>query len=569
MPNGKTIAAAIVILGIVVGLVFLSGVAPPFLASIVGGQAPVSISQVNLTQGGTAQGQYLVNTAWDIVLNVRVPQTVSLVLNGKCASSNCASTSLSGTFNGAPVNATSQLYVTISPGQPIAWVQLSGQSGNWAQSASSSDGCPTVTSPSEPLAWCAVNAAAQGPINVFSGSDWSYRYPVTITVQKVGGGDAFTASQSIDVLSDHSVTITNPNDPSESVSLSGLGANIGAQAPPCGGGCVVSSFEANGQWYAFATGPSSIFQEFNNYWYNGQQGVSQSYSSPDPSYNSPGWQQLEVSPPPWWCIGCASGGYWYVPIAPSIYGSQSSNSQSWTVAVSNFATVPATFTTNAGQGLIPWLQSNYGFNPYLENVGSGISVNSTTLQVNLPTNVFQPTVQLLASTNLVDTVIYQQNNAQFKITGIQAPSSLANGQTGTINVTLQDTSSFQGTAAIDWTQNPNYINLQPNSQEITLQAGQSGTVTFNVLGSCPQNPGTDTVTFSAINGVDQTTSSSSVGIVLSSASTTICTGYGTSTTSTTPPPPPPPGGLRMFLWVGIGIVGAAAVGLVVYYFKRR
>ncbi len=563
MPSGRTIAAVVVILGIIVSLVFLSGVASPFLASIVGGQAPISVSTVNLTQGGTAQGQYLVGTDWDIVLDVRVPQTVSLVLNGNCASSNCASTGLSGTFNGATVNATSQLYVTITPGQPIAWVQLSGQSGNWAQNAEGYF-CNTQ----QAYQGCQTSAQAEGPINAFysgAGATWNYRYPVTITVQKVGGGDPFTTSKTIDIFSASSVTITNPNDPSESVSMSGLGASIGAEGLPSP---VVSALQVNGQWYAFGTSPSSIFQGYNNYWYGGTQGFTNQAgeSSPDPSYQSPGWQQVES----YGCnvyIGiCFSSGtlYWYNPVAPPLTSSQAASSNTYSLGSPYYLKL----TNNAGQGLIPWLQSNYGFNPYLESIGSGISVNSTTLQVNLPTNVFQPTVQMLASTNLVDTVIYQQNNAQFKITGIQAPSSLANGQTGTISVTLQDTSSFQGTATVEWTQNPEAIGIQPDSQEITLQAGQSGTVTFNVLGSCPQSTGTDEVTFSAINGADQTTSSSSVGIMMSSASTTICSGYGTSTTGTGPGVPGA-GGLPLLVWIGIGIVVVAVVGFGAYYYRTR
>ena len=571
MPSKKVVAGIVILLlGVLLGGIVLSGVSLPSL-NFVGGQGPISISQVNLTQGGTPSGKYLTGTDWDIVLDVRTPQTVSLVLNGACVSSNCASTGLTGTFNGAEVNATSQLYVTIAPGQPIAWLSLTGVSGDWAQAASSSySSCPNVVTPSNlGSGWCNVVAQSLGPMNVFTsgtGATFNYVFPVTITVTKIGGGDSFTASKTIDAFAANSVTITNPNDPNESLSMSGLGASIGAEGlPPA----EVTAMQVNNNWYVFGTTPSEIFQGYNQYWYGGQQNSPASTSSPSSNYNSPGWQELNVNPAPWWCLGCTSAGYYYTPVAPIVGGYQYSSSQQWTVAASNYATVSASFNTNYGQGLIPWLESQFSYNPYLENVGSGMSVNSTTLQINLPTNVFQPTVQLLASTTLVDTVIYQQNNAQFKITNIQAPISLANDQLGSVNVTLQNTSPFQGPATVDWAQNPSYLNIQPNSQLITLQAGQTGTVTFKILGSCPQSAGNDQVTFATINGAGQITSSKSAGIYLSSSSGGICSQY---TTSTNNGGGAGGGGGSIFPWTllaGITLIIVAVVGTGVYYWRRR
>ena len=50
---------------------------------------------------------------------------------------------------------------------------------------------------------------------------------MTITVQKVGGTNPFTQSQSIDAVSQNSITIGAPNDPDENVTINQLGFDAG------------------------------------------------------------------------------------------------------------------------------------------------------------------------------------------------------------------------------------------------------------------------------------------------------------------------------------------------------
>jgi hypothetical protein len=520
LPSNRTIAAFAIIVIIILGLL-ISGVIPGF--KLPRSSSLISISQVNLSQGGQAQGQYLVNTYWDVVYQVNSPQTAVLVLDGSCASSNCASTSLAGQFNGATVNATSQLYVTISPGQPIAWETLSSQNVNWAQPASGLE----CENPFGIYNNCSVNVGAQGPLSVYTsgtGAVWHYYFPVTITVEKIGGKDPFQSiSKTIDAFSQSSVTMSNPNDPSENLTINGLGVNIGKEGLPDPS---VTAFQVSGSWVILGGyDVSGISQGYNTYWYNGQQQFQTigGESAPDQRYNSPGWEQLQEAFHEECLFGhCLvnTNSYYYAPIAPSITNSPtgSSTSQSYPLpspVPGTSSSVTVTATTHGGLGLESWLEQNYGtFSPYYDTPYDGrMWINSTSLQIDLPTSVFTPSVQLLVSTQLVDTIINQQNNAQFKISNVvSTPSSIYDGETAQVTMDVTDTSSFGGTAIISSSGNNTAFGIEPSSQNVTLGAGQSKPVSFTVKASGVQQKVSEQLTFEAINGADQITDTKSLSI---------------------------------------------------------
>ncbi len=517
MPDRKIIAVISIIVIMVFGAAIVTGIIPfklPRQANLI------SVSQVNLAQGGQAQGQYLVNTYWDIVYQVNSPQTAILVLNGACSSSNCASTSLKGTFNGATVNATSQLYVTITPGQPTAWVSLSSQSVTWAQSATGL----LCQNPFGAFNNCATTAPSPPPLSVLtsgSGAVWHYSFPITVTVQKVGGGDPFTQSKTIDAFSASSVTMNNPNDPSENLTISGLGVNIGSEGLP---NPAVTAFQVNGQWTVFGGYDiAGLSSGYDTYWYNGQHEFAQTggLQNPSSSYNSPGWAQLQENLKTdcvlTYCLVNLNS-YYYSPVAPSLTNSQSGSVTSQTYPAASppgtTGTMTLTNTTNSGLALVPWMQQNYGiFSPYYESIGygGGMSINSTALQINLPIDVFTPSVQLLASTQLVDTVISQQNNAIFKISSlVSTPSQIYDGQLGTVSMDITDTSSFGGTATISAYQGTTAFGIEPTSQLVALAAGQTKQISFTVKGAGVQTKTNDLLSFQAVNGAGQITDTQSI-----------------------------------------------------------
>lgn len=517
-PNAKTFVAIAIIIVIVVGLAIASGIIPfklPKQANLI------SVSQVNLASGGQAQGQYLVKTYWNIVYQASTAQQTILVLNGNCASSNCASTSLTGTFNGATVNATSQLYVTITPGQPIAWVGLTQQSVTWAQQATGL----LCENPFGAFNNCQKTVPAQGPIPVLTsgtGATWHYYFPLTVTVQKIGGGDPFTESKTIDSFSVSSLTMNNPNDPNENLTINGLGANIGSEGLPSAS---VTGLQIGSQWYVFGGYDiSGISEGYNTYWYNGQQQFQTlgGESAADQRYASPGWDQLQEAVHEECLLGSClinTNAFYYSPVAPSLTNSPTGTSTSNTYPLPSpvpgtSASITVTNTTRSGLGLLPWMQQNYGiFSPYHESVGygGGMSINSTTLQINLPSDVLLPEVQLLASTQMVDTVIYQQNNAIFRISNLASnPTSIYDGENGIVTMDVTDTSSFQGMATIVASQSTTAFGIEPTSQNVQLNAGQTKQVSFSVKGLAVQSKTQDQLSFQAVNGLGQITDTKSI-----------------------------------------------------------
>lgn len=532
------IIIAILVIASIVGIV--SGVIPfhPTKATLI------SAGKVNLTYGGTEQGTYLVESQWALNYYVNGPQTAVLVLGGTCSGqTNCTSTQLSGTYNGQPVSATKQLYITMTAGQPEAWVDLSGQVESYAQAATGLE----CENPFGAYNNCQVNAEAPSPVTIYtsgSGASWSYDYPVTITV-KDGNGNLI-GSKTIDVFHQESVTIADPSNPDDNVTINHLGANIAGEGLPSANVMLIES--ASGQLLLFGgDAVQGVQQLYNNYWYGGNTQFSTPSPSPLAAYQQPGWKQAEVKSQ----ISCAFGGcaststeYYYYPIEPQLSGSFVGKSNSSTyqsagfiIGTNNYYTV--TDTTYNGYGLTDYLQNRYQLFSYQgESLGNGMIINGTggkTLQMVLPINVFTPEIQLLVSTGIVQTVISQVDNAQFQITHITpSSSSLQDSQSGAISVTVKDTSSYQGTATIQVGQSSQALNIQPLQKQITLQAGQTGTVTFNTKGTGVSSPTTDTITFMVINGQGTVTDTKTTSVTVSPLpTTTTFTSYSNSTTRQT------------------------------------
>ena len=161
--------------------------------------------------------------------------------------------------------------------------------------------------------------------------------------------------------------------------------------------------------------------------------------------------------------------------------------------------------------------SQYSWSPYgLSNWGS---INSTTLVENLPfsaTNaVNYPTMQILISTSLVNTVIYQVNNVQFKFNSVTASSSsVESGAPITITAVVSNPSTYTGTATVTAADSLGLLDLSPISQSKTMAPGGTATMTFTVTGLHTTKSVTDTLDFSVQNNAFQITDTKAIQITV-------------------------------------------------------
>ena len=116
--NAKVVAVGLVIVILVVAL-FLSGIIPGF--RLPQKAQLIAVSSVNIEPGGSVQNSYVVGTDWDIALTVNSFQNVAALELGPSNQTTCGA----GTVcSGQKVIPTSQVYITLTPGQPYVSVNL-------------------------------------------------------------------------------------------------------------------------------------------------------------------------------------------------------------------------------------------------------------------------------------------------------------------------------------------------------------------------------------------------------------------------------------------------------------
>lgn len=597
LVSGKAIAVLLIAVIIITGVLGVTGKLPlPKKASLI------SVSQVNLESGGTIQNGYLIGSYWNIAFTVNSLQNIALLNFG---GSNHTTAQAS---NGQTVTPTSQIYVTISPGQPYATVPLKQEQITWAPGASGlgcgsagecsttgqidyNYGCPSAGyggASNSGLTGCldAKNSVSTNPqTNYFftpAAQYWTYHFPVTITAQKVGGGNSssqidcvvngqITSSNSctIDMASQGSVLFENPSNHNINLTINKLG-NLGGDLSqvPVGnyvfydGGSKCPSGICGFQGYSAL---QDIQSGFSQYWFGGAPpfSVSSGATFPEGSYSSPGWGTIAT-------FGYGSildnyysnqtTGYFYYPTTPSLTSPQSSFYYHASATDSGLGhTLTYDFNTNVQSGLdlTDWLESvapgvSTFANPYCQG-GSGCSLQWSlqgpqdqwqSLSVNLPyseyDSVLTPVATMQISTSLVDTVLYQVNAAQFSLGAPTAYSSSAtSGGSTTISVNVQNTGSYSGTATVSLSQSVNDFSFSPPSASTTLAAGASSTLSFQAQALATSTSSKDLIQICVSNDANEITDCKSITLTDN---------------------PAPSLGSQSFTITGINIPGSVSVG---------
>lgn len=537
----------------------------------------VSVSEVNLEPGGSIQHQYAIQTYWDVVLTVNTQQNIPFIQTNFGGANGTTAT---GTVNGQTVKATSQIYVTLTPKQPYATLSLLEQPIRWALGANGYDNASVSAGITNTYKSNPVNAPAQtAKFYVVNPNDkvWHLHYPVDITVTKAGGSNEFTTTQSVDAAQQTSVTIVNPYDSNQNLTIDNLGLLMGSVTLPSINDPVFYQATQYGltQWYGFDNSQVAIQSLYSQYWYGNtysfnSQGGEALGNAPDQNYwkggnacgpelrgptcafngqstspwsltyacdtygpsgttRSPGWQQIVA-----YNEGSNRGAqswpgsevYWYSPMAPSLISPQIA-SLSPAVMQSGYGNSYAVDSeTCSGLDLTDWLNAQ-GYNQFLSQYGMQNNWNIPTsgsnayseLVLNLPNNKFENVgtalMQILISTTLVDTLVYQVNDAQFKITRFNAVNTnLDSSEPTTVSVTVQNDGTISGTPTIGLYQGSDLLDITYPTFP-ALAPGQSYTVQVTATGLYVSKQTNDTVTLFVENDASQVTDSKTLAFSIS------------------------------------------------------
>ena len=145
----------------------------------------------------------------------------------------------SGTVcSGQTVAPTSQVYITLTPGQPYVSVNLIPvQSGNGFSNPIVSSVCGYGNNltgingffqdyfQGKQICTNSLNSEFYIPTSQF----WTPHYPVTINVQVVGGSSPAKFSQTVDIVNMPSniLRISNPSNPDQNITINNLGSLLG------------------------------------------------------------------------------------------------------------------------------------------------------------------------------------------------------------------------------------------------------------------------------------------------------------------------------------------------------
>ena len=537
--NAKVVAVGLVIVILVVAL-FLSGIIPGF--RLPQKAQLIAVSSVNIEPGGSVQNSYVVGTDWDIALTVNSFQNVAALELGPSNQTTCGA----GTVcSGQTVAPTSQVYITLTPGQPYVSVNLiPGNSLNpvVAGSGEGSSVCgygnplsgnnPVyVVSPSfKGTQVCA--SALNGQFYIPASQFWTPHYPVTINVQVVGGPNPASFSKTVDIvnLPSNTVSISNPTNRDQNITINNLGSLLGNEWPTDVGGLVFYQDSAQcagaGNWCGFGSSnenAQSKIGQYASYWFGSESSFpyAAGASSPNPLYysstcTSPGWAEIygyTVN-----ALGTKIGGssYFYYPVTPSLTQEPSAingtkqNLGTNAVGETQYAQTFACGGQNA-KDLTDWLYSHATAfqNTYEKNDNWSITSNYT-LTMLLPNqavaSISTPAITILIPTTLANTILYQVNNAQFKITAISASSTTvtAGGYT-TVTGTIKNTGTIPGTPQLNY-----YGNELFDLSGLSLTAlnpGQSEPFSLTATGLETLLSSKNTITFYVENDAGQVTDS--------------------------------------------------------------
>jgi len=520
------VAAVGLVIAILVVAVLLSGVIPGF--HLPQKAQLISVSSVNIQPGGSIQNSYVVGTDWYVALTVNSFQNVAALELGPSNQTTCGS----GTVcSGQTVAPTSQVYITLTPGQPYVSVNLIPvQSGNGFSNPIVSSVCGYGNNltgingffqdyfQGKQICTNSLNSEFYVPTSQF----WTPHYPVTISVQVVGGSSPAKFSQTVDIVNMPSniLRISNPSNPDQNITINNLGSLLGNEWPTDVGNLLFYQGGSKCQgWCAFGS-PSSDAQaalgRYADYWFGSEPSFLQStgVSTPDPTYyssscTSPGWGQVYG-----YTLNALGQNlehtYFYYPINPSLTTPASSINATVKVDTNDVGETQYAHTNQcAGEDLTDYLYSHTTAfqNTYGKSLGWSISSNGT-LTMPLPNqavaSVSTPAITILIPTSLANTILYQVNNAQFKITAISASSTTvtAGGYT-TVTGTIENSGTISGTPQLNYYGN-NLFDLSGLSLT-TLNPGQSEPFSLTATGLNTLLSSKNTITFYVENDAGQVT----------------------------------------------------------------
>ena len=521
--NGKIVGAAIIIAIISVGIL-VSGIVPGI--HLPGKASIISVSNVNISAGGSEQNSYLVGTDFNVALTVNSFQNVAALELGPSNSTFCGSSICSG----QTVTPTSQIYITLTPQQPYVSVPLTPeQSGN----EFSNPVVPGICGEGNPvtqhfgIGYTGTQVCTNPlehefylPANQFS----TPHFPVTITVTRVGT-NPFTFSQQVDLahLPANQLLVSNPTDPAENITIVDLGALLGNEWPTDVGNLLF--YQGCNGWCGFGTSSSDAqlaVGQYANYWFGGLPGStgSSGYGVADTSYYSstcstpPGWGQVYAYTT---SIGGVTGAnYFYYPIQPSLTQptSQANTTANLGSPFPGYSDYEVTSSCH-GLDLTDYLykHSVSFYDAYNKTAQYTITPNDT-LKVPLPwqdaTSVATEAISILIPTTLANAIVYQVNNAQFKITSLSGAScsNIVAGGYGTITGTIKNVGNITGTPQLNYYGNSLFTlgGLGLNS----LGPGQSESFSVTATGLNTLLTTKNTITFYVQNDAGQVTDSKQI-----------------------------------------------------------
>jgi hypothetical protein len=213
--------------------------------------------------------------------------------------------------------------------------------------------------------------------------------------------------------------------------------------------------------------------------------------------------------------GVTGWSYYYYPITPSITSPTASENVTGNLGDTLGYTAHTITSQCLGLDLTDYLMKHTTafYDAYNKTAQFTITSNDT-LEVPLPwqdaTNVATEAVSILIPTSLANAVVYQVNNAQFKITSLSGGScsDITAGGYGTITGTVKNVGNVTGMPQLNYYGN-SLFTLGGSGLD-TLGPGQSESFSITATGLDTLLAAKNTITFYVQNDAGQVTDSSQV-----------------------------------------------------------
>jgi len=391
----------------VIALAAIAVVVVALLASNLRPFTLLSISQVYVEQTGGPVGTnptYWTNSFW-IVTGLADMVESYVMFNSQV--SNMSGKDYIGFNHLVPLGS---IKVTIKPQAPYFTLPLTPESwtiypetyGRWENAIGQSGYTSEKTSVRSPTVWNYRPGA--------SGS-WTLHTPFDVTVEKLSGKNLFSSTQTIDVVGGTgTLIISNPSAPSEQLKVLDLGKLTTGLNPPSSYSTIailgdtahafawdqtiekdVKYDSANLNNLIGITDPSQLnVRSFGDYWFGSERTVE-------------GQPKLQL----------------YDSLRSGFYNTQPSlgTVESHPIAADLFNDVTGpNVTPSPGLSVFNWLRGRGHASVNLDNFGQGVSIDPTTnmLKVMAAYGSAKGMYQLRISTELVDTIVYQEPNVACK-----------------------------------------------------------------------------------------------------------------------------------------------------------